>query len=100
MLLYFVEVFTKMVKNCGKKRPSKRSKELNICFFLPPTTYSLGFLRWLKLDLQTGNDQRLTRVAQSTNKSELLKDLFSYFFKVRVKCRMQCCITRNFSRKP
>ena len=97
ILQKFSQKWWKIVK---KKRASKRSKELNIWFFLPPSTYSLGFLPWLKLDFQTRNGQRLTSVAQSTNKSQLIKYLFSCFFKVRDKCRMQCCIARNFSRKP
>ena len=77
ILLYFVEIFPKMVINREKKRASKRSKESNVWFFLPSVTYSLRFLPWLKLDLQTGNDQRLTSVAQSKNKFHLTKYLFS-----------------------
>ena len=77
----FMEVkdFRKMnffhMKNILKKRASKNSKESNVWFFLPSTTYYLWFLPWLKLDLQTCNSQRLASVTQSTNKFHYLSHL-------------------------
>ena len=89
----------KWSKIMNKKAGIKKFKEWNVRFFLSPTTFSLGFLPWLKLDIQRCNGQRLTSVMQSTNKFQLTKCIFSYFFKFSIKCQMQCCIARNFSRK-
>ena len=100
MLLYFAEIFAKRVRNGGEKSVhQKNPSSQNVCFFHSPKTYFLGFLPWLKLDLQIYNSQKLASIVQFTNKFHLIKYLFSYFLKFSIKCQMQCCIARNFSWK-